>query len=205
MAGISIWLWIVSGCGKPPVLIKRYIFDYPAPAATGRPALNAGLKVEQLAVAQAYNTTAMVYQAEPFKSDAYHYHRWRVNPGFLVTDYLVRDLRNSGLFKAVWGATSSDDCRFRLEGGVAECLEIDRPEGWQAALGLHLTLLDLDHQEITRRVMFQKNYRALEPLVEKTPEGLAQAMSQAMQRLSIQIINDLYQAIHQRLGAPSAS
>ena len=45
-------------------------------------------------MAQAYNTTAMVYQPSAFKQETYNYHRWRVNPGYLVTDYLARDLRD---------------------------------------------------------------------------------------------------------------
>lgn len=43
-------------------------------------------------------------------------------------------------------------------------------------------------------MLFQKNYRAEEPLTEKTPDGLAQAMSRAMERLSAQIITEVYQA-----------
>jgi hypothetical protein len=43
-------------------------------------------------------------------------------------------------------------------------------------------------------VVFQKNYQATEPMPEKTPAGLAQATSRAMEQLSGQIIADVYQA-----------
>ena len=73
--------------------------------------------------------------------------------------------------------------------------EVDQGDLWQAALVLNITLLDTEEKDPTKRVIFQKNYRADEPLTEKTPDGLAQAMSRAMERLSAQIITEVYQAI----------
>jgi len=185
---------LLAGCGKPPTLVQKYMFEYPPPVPRASLPLNEAIKVEQFAVAQAYNSTAMIYRPNPYKSEAYGYHRWRVNPGYLVTDYLLRDLRNSGLFKAVLPYNSSDKARFLLEGGVEEIQEIDEADGWKAALALNITLLDLNEKEVTRRVVFQKNYRAEEPLTEKTPQGLAQGMSRAMERLSAQITADVYRA-----------
>lgn len=193
-AAVVLLVMLGSGCGKPPTLMQQYIFDYPSPGFQRLPPVTAGIKLEKFSVAQAYNSTDMVYQPHPYKSEAYTYHRWRVNPGYLVTDYLLRDLRNSGLFKAVLPAGSTGDCRFLLEGGIVEIQELDAPEGWHAALTLNVTLLDLTQEEVPKRVVFQKNYRAQDPLTEKTPNGLAQGMSRAMQQLSTQIITDVYQA-----------
>jgi hypothetical protein len=47
-------------------------------------------------------------------------------------------------------------------------------------------------------VAFQKNYRVLSPRLEKTPQGLAQAMSRAMEQASARIINDTYEAARSR-------
>lgn len=187
-------LFLLAGCGKPPTLVQRYILEYPSPVVSGAAKIGEVIKVELFSVAQVYNSPAMLYQPHPFKSDAYNYHRWRVNPGNMVTDYLLRDLRNSGLFKAALPYGSSGKSRFLLEGGVEEFQETDKPDGWQAALTLNITLLDLSRQELPQRVIFQKNYRTVEPLTEQTPKGLAQGMSRAMARLSAQIIGDVYQA-----------
>jgi ABC-type transporter Mla MlaB component len=86
-------------------------------------------KVELLSVAQAFNTNAMVYQPRRFQSQSYNYSRWRANPGYLVTDYLIRDLRESRLFQAVFGPDRGDKYRFKLEGGVAEFQELDASDG----------------------------------------------------------------------------
>lgn len=197
IALLAVILWL-AGCGKPPTLVQKYILEYPPPVPRASLPLEEGIKVEQFSVAQAFNSTAMIYRPHPYKSEAYSYHRWRVSPGYLVTDYLLRDLRKSGLFKAVLPYDSSDKGRFLLEGGVEEIQEIDEPDGWKAALALNITLLDLNEKEITKRVVFQKNYRVEEPLAEKTPNGLAQGMSRAMERLSGEIITDIYRAAKKR-------
>ena len=187
-----------AGCGKPPMLVHQYLLEYPAPPLASAP-LNADVKVERFAVAQAYNTTSMIYQPQAFKTQAYKYHRWRVNPGYLVTDYLVRDLRTSGRFKAVFTYESSEKTRFVLEGGVEDFQELDHPDGWQAALALVVTLIDTSREGVPQKVVFQKSYRVTEPMAAQTPQGLAESMSRAMEQASARIISDVYDAARKRL------
>jgi cholesterol transport system auxiliary component len=186
------------GCGKPPMLVHQYILDYPAPVLGGKTKSPEAVKVGLFSVAQPFNTNNMVYQPQPYKSDTYNYSRWRANPGYLVSDYLLRDFRDSHLFTAVFGPGSSGQYRFFLEGGVEEFQEVDEPDGWKAVLALTVTLLDIRHAELPQRVVFQKQYRTAEPMPEKTPLGLAQAMSRAMEHLSARIITDTYEATRQR-------
>jgi cholesterol transport system auxiliary component len=198
-AVLAVFLVVcLSGCGKPPMLVNQYLLEYPAPVTGGKAKIPAEIKVDLFSVAQAFNTNAMVYQPQPFQSQTYNYSRWRANPGFLVTDYLIRDLRESGLFLAVFGTDGSGKYRFKLEGGVAEFQEVDAAGGWKASLALTVTLLDTTQEELPRRVIFQKNYRVQEPMPEKTPQGLAQAMSRAMEQVSARIIHDTYEAARQR-------
>lgn len=191
--GLLIILLLWCGCGQPPMLVQKYLLDYPAPVLKATP-LEENLGVEKFEVDEAYNRTAMVYRLSPYQVDTYKYSDWRVNPGFMVADYLTRDLRESHLFKAVLTADGSKLTRFVLEGGIREIQEVDQGENWQASLVLNITLLDTSRTEITKRVLFQKTYRARETMTEKTPAGLAQAMSRALEQISQQIITDVYQA-----------
>ena len=77
---IILLLW--CGCGKPPMLVQKYLLEYPAPVVQKAAPLGDSLKVEQFAVAQAFNTTAMVYRTSPYQAENYNYSRWRVNPGY---------------------------------------------------------------------------------------------------------------------------
>jgi ABC-type uncharacterized transport system auxiliary subunit len=201
LLALVVALALVPACGGSPALINRFILDYPPPV-TGRPApLDAALRVELFAADEIINRPEMVYRVNPYKTGVYQYNRWRTTPGFLVTDFLIRDLRQSGRFKAVFSYDRSDQARFRLEGGVVEFQENNLPGPWQAALTLNITLLDTDQENIAARVMFQRTYQAQEPMAAKTPQGLAEAMSAAMQKLSGRIIQDVYRAVKQRLGS----
>ena len=198
--GLLIFI-LVSGCslgGKPAYLIKQYIFEYPPPTVEGLTQTNELIKVERFSVAQDFNTLSMVYREGPFQRGTDPYHRWRVNPGDMVTDYLMRDLRKAGLFRGVFSDNGSEDVRYGLEGRVDEFLELEEKDGRKATLGLNVTLLDLTKKETVERVVFQRDYRYIEPLATQTPEGLAQGMSQAMEKFSRQLLKDLYHAM-QRL------
>ena len=191
---------VLGGCGKPPNLINRYILDYPPPAVGRLSPVDAGIKVELFAVDEAINRPEMVYRVNPYKTLVYQYNRWRTDPGYLVTDYITRDLRDSRLFTAVFSYDRSGEARFHLEGGVADFQENDLPPPWQAALKVNVTLLDTDKENIAEKVVFQRTYQDQETMTVKTPQGLAEAMSAAMERVSKKIISDIYRAVKQRLG-----
>jgi cholesterol transport system auxiliary component len=186
------------GCslgGKPTYLVKHYVLEYPLPWVEGIQRFDQLLKVERFSVSPTFNSTAMVYRENPFGRDAYHYERWRVNPGDMVTDLVVRDLRNSGLFRAVFTYHDAEETRFLLEGQVEEFLELEEKDSWKATLGVHITFLDLTKSERAEKVVFQRSYRFVELFAEKTPEGLAAGMSKAMEKFSRQLIRDLEQAM----------
>lgn len=191
----------LSGCiggSRSTLRVEQYVLDYPSPVPKGLSPLNELIKVERFSVVQAFNSSAMVYEPAPFQHGVYYYHRWRVNPGDMVTDYLLRDLRKTGLFRAVFSYNDSEAVRFRLEGSVEEFLELDNKESGKAVLSVNVTLLDLLPKEVSERVVFQKNYRYEEPMKEQTARGLAQGMSMAMETLSDKLMVDLYNAIKNR-------
>jgi len=192
---------VLAACGKPPNLINRYILDYPPPVVGRLSPLDTAIKVELFAVDESLNRPEMVYKVTPYKTGVYHYNRWRTDPGYLATDYLTRDLRDSRLFKAVFSYDRGGQARFHLEGNVVDFQENDAPGPWQAALTLNITLLDTDQENVAERVVFQRSYQARETMSARTPQGLAEAMSAAMGQVSKKIIDDVYKAVKGRLGA----
>jgi cholesterol transport system auxiliary component len=137
----------------------------------------------------------MVFRPEPYQLDTYASNRWMTNPGDMVSDYLLRDLRNSGLFKAALSYRDLEDTRYVLDGSVDEFLEVDNEGTRTAVMTLSITLLDFSRSGSEDRLLFQKKYQATEPFTEKTPTGLANAMSTGMGKLSAMIIRDILQAV----------
>ena len=140
----------------------------------------------------------MIYKDGPTLRNVDPYNRWRTKPGEMATEYLSRDLRNSGLFRAVISYDDSKETRYLLEGEVDEFLEVSEKDGRKAVLSLHVTFLDLKKRDTAEKVIFQRDYKVVDPYAEKTPAGFAQGMSRAMEKISRQIILDLQNAVKNR-------
>jgi len=194
---------VVAGCGggKSAYVVKHYLPEYSPPAAPGRPAVDAAIRVEPFSTAQAFAGTAMVYRPSPFELRSYSRERWRVAPGDMVTDFLLRDLRASGAFRAVLGYEDPGEGRFVLAGTVAEFLETDGGRGPSARLAADVTLLDTTQREITHRVVFQKTYAVEEAMKENSARALAEAMSRALRKFSADLLADVHRAIGESAGA----
>ncbi len=192
---------LLSAClpgSKAPHLVDLYTLDY-APAVPAGTPLEQVVKVERFSVAQSYNTNAMVYRPEGYKVGVYNYHKWRTNPGDMVTDFLVRDFRTSGLFHAVFSYRQPELARFVVEGGVEEFVEARSADGWKAVLRLQITLLDLSQADMTTRVVYQRRYEVAAPMADKAPEAFAKGMSAAMAKASEQIIRDVDDGVQGRV------
>jgi len=166
--------FLAGGClnfKQPRTRVHHYILEYASPEIADLEPLPVSLKVERFSVAPAYNTNRMIFRDASFKRDEYFYHKWRANPGDMVTDFFV------------------------VEGSVDEFVEWDSPEGWNAALAITIALIAAEEPDVTKRILFQKTYRMEKPFTEKNPQGLAQAMSLAMADISMNIMRDIYAAL----------
>jgi cholesterol transport system auxiliary component len=201
LALLMLSMVLMAGCGfgaKPSYKINQYTLEYPSPVMKELSPLNELIKVEQFSVAQTFNTSAMVYKEGPNLRNVDPYNRWRTKPGEMTGEYLVRDLRNCGLFRAVISYDDSMETRYLLEGQVDEFLEVSEKDGRKAILGLNVIFLDLKKRDAAERVIFQRDYKTVEPYPERTPTALAQGMSRAMEKISRQIILDLRDAVKNR-------
>lgn len=183
------------GGGKSTYAVRQYLPDYAPAANAGQPRAEEAIRVEPFSTAQAYNSTAMLYRPAAFELSAYNRERWRVPPGDMVTDYLLRDLRYSGSFRTVLRYDDAGEGRYGLNGTVVEFLEVDGSVGPRALFSVDVTLLDVTRREITRRVVFQKTYTVEEAMKEKSARALAEAMSRALKKFSGELMADIHREI----------
>jgi ABC-type uncharacterized transport system auxiliary subunit len=136
----------------------------------------------------------MVYMPNSYRRDVYYYDRWRVNPADMITDHLIQDLRNSGLFRAVFSAFSVENSDYLLEGNIEKFLEVDERENSKAELAVNVTLIGVTQKE-KNRIVFQQNYALSGPLEARTAAGFAASMSKAVELFSEQLIKDIHHAV----------
>lgn len=198
LLGISL---LSGGClnlKQPSHKIEFYTLEYDPPKIAHFKPLPFVIRLERFSAAPEYNSNRIIYRDKSFKRDAYVYYRWRTNPGDLVTSSLSRDIKQSGLFKAILSYDSRLPSSYLLEGSVDEFFEWDAEERWEAILSISITLMAENEQDSSKRVLFQKNYHAKEPCKQKNPRALAEAMSQAMSKVSREIIETLYTCLEKK-------
>jgi len=196
---LTLTLLLTAACAgqlkKPARRIDFYTLEYPPPRPAGKAPLPLVLGVQRFRVAPTYNTQKIVYRDRSFKRNTYQYHKWRAEPGDLVGYFLARDLRQSGIFKAVFSMEENLPTSYFIEGTVDEFFEFDTNRSWEAVLTVSITLMKTIEPDISRRIILQKTYSARKPCREKNPRALAEAMSLAMAEISKAIMNDVYTSL----------
>jgi ABC-type uncharacterized transport system auxiliary subunit len=191
---ILITVITFAGCfgrTKTPYVVDQFTFDYPSPVLPDLTSTPELIRIERFSVAQSFNSTAMIYKPQMYRLDAYPYSRWRANPGDMVSDFLIRDIRKSLLFKGVFSYFSDEPVKYVLEGTLEELYESDEgPEG-RAVLSVNITFLDRTEREVSKKILFQKAYQFASPVKEKTPDGFTAGVSANMSRLAEALIKDL--------------
>lgn len=200
---ILISLIMISSCSIPRRTagrqVEQYSLEYSPYLFKGYLPLDTAIRVSRFTVAWAYHGSSMVYRSGPYKRDVYRYHRWRTNPGDMVSDYLLRDFRATSLFKGVFSYREGENPRFVLEGEVMEFLELSEEGGRKGSLVVGITLLDMNQVGVPEQIVLQETFRAREPIEVDSPSGLAASMSRAMKKISSQMIGRVYGIVKDRL------
>jgi ABC-type uncharacterized transport system auxiliary subunit len=179
--------------------IEFYNLEYKPLSISGNlESLPVALRIERFHVSPVYNTSRIIYRDISFKQDSYVNHQWKDNPGAMVTYLLGRDLKASGLFKLVLSNESGSPFTHILEGSVDEFFEWHTQENWKGVLILSITFFSKSERDAQRKVLFHKTYSTSEPCQKKDPGAFAEAMSKAMQEISVEIIEDVYDALRER-------
>jgi ABC-type uncharacterized transport system auxiliary subunit len=168
----------VTACGGKMPQTRFYQLAEPP----GKPSAGSGvaLVVEALTTDPAYDDERIVYRVTPYRLDYYNYHRWSAAPGTLIANYLERAFEKSGQFGAVTRELNPA-APVTLGGRVVAIEEVDQSKTkWVGRIVLELTLTDT----ATGEVLWAEQFEELEPLAMQTPEGLARALSAALDRIA---------------------
>ncbi len=197
---LTVFTAACGGIGDPPPDIDYYALEYDPPALAADRPISSVLRVDRFGIDPLYDASRIVYREGRFRRDAYIYHRWWANPAEMVPHFLARDLRSSGLFQGVFVFDRTLPATHVVEGNVNAFYELDGPDGWWAVLSLRISLIAADEPDVTRKILFQRDYGRREPTAQKTPQALAAAMSRAMARTSEAIVKDIYHRLERAAG-----
>lgn len=196
----------LSGCvgpTNPTREISYYTFSYDPPQTSSENSLPVILQIDHFTVAPLYNTEKIVYKPASYQRKVYHYHRWQSNPGELVAYFLARDMKASGQYAAVLTQSRRLSPTHFLTGSVDEIFEDDTGSGWQAVIGITVTLTRANEREGDKAIVFQKSYKMSETSTSRNPSAVVSAMSIAMSAVSNIVMADVFSALSDSATAAS--
>ncbi len=198
LMGLTLPLSACLDFKQPRSKIEFYSLEYDPIRMGDHQPVSHVIKVELFSISPIYNTRKIIYRDDAYKRAAYDYHKWQANPAELVTYFLARDMRQSGLFKAVVTRNNRFPRAYVLGGSVDEFLESDTQTGCQADLSLNIVLMSEPETDASKKIVFQKSYHIRKPCRQKNTRALAEAMSAAMAGASAQIIDEVYNRLANR-------
>ena len=192
----------LTACGLSTQLPETRDYQLARPPAAARPADPGGgmVTIQAFEVAQAYDDDRIVYRASPVRFDFYEYHRWSSRPGEQIADYLREAYDASGRFCAVVRRDMPGG-GLTLGGRVIALEELDvTPRRWLGRVEIELWLTD----EESGQIVWRRRTSDQEPVRARNPEGLARALSVAMERIAARTAPALAAAARARPCAPPA-
>jgi ABC-type uncharacterized transport system auxiliary subunit len=178
MKHVAALVLVLAACGGK--LPETRFYQLAEPAGKAAPGPGVALVVEALTTDSAYDDERIVYRVTPYRLDYYNYHRWAAAPGTLIANYLERAFEASGKFGAVTRA-ANPAAPVTLGGRVVAIEEVDRSKTrWVGRIVIELTLTDASDGSVLWAEQFEEH----EPLLAQSPEGLARALSAALERIA---------------------
>ncbi|MFZ6180938.1 ABC-type transport auxiliary lipoprotein family protein [Nannocystis pusilla] len=181
-----IWALVVAvvlACAPTVPTTRLYRVNLPTTPGVApwpcEPEARASLLVRDMRVAGAYDDARMMYRESEYRLQRYDYHEWIVPPGELVSDALRDGYAASGWFARVEREPDAS-IDAELHGRVLAIEEVDLTETrWAAHLRLELELFDAR----THERLWARDYDLTRPLAERSPDGLAAAISAGLREV----------------------
>jgi len=175
-AACALLVFGLASCGSQRP-IRYYQVTYPTKSFTAPDAVNTALLVRAFQAPHLYLDDKIVYGFDSPEMGTYEFHRWSEPPVEILQNTLVRGLRATGRFKAVYTMRADPDARFILTGQLYDFREVDG-SAILARLNYEVRLRDRK----TATTVWEHSYSYDEPASEKSVSAFVLAMDKNLQR-----------------------
>ncbi|MFN3466556.1 MAG: ABC-type transport auxiliary lipoprotein family protein, partial [Candidatus Brocadiales bacterium] len=190
---LVMFLLVCTGCldlKQPAVKVDYYQIEYGPLNSPASEPLDVVVGVRNFTVAPAYDHDRIVYKEDAFKRQTYYYHRWITNAGAMVKNAILKDLQDSGCYRAVTPIPGGTFWNYEVLGHIHEVSESDLGEDWTTVIDLEVTFIKVPSKESTKKIIFQKNYHHSAVCGKKEPVSVVAAMSAAVKEMSLKFQQD---------------
>jgi len=168
---------ILAGCGSAP-RSRYYHLTVPSSAPTVQaPDSKIRLLIGNLSASHLYREEGIVYSLGPEEMGTYQYQLWAEPPTQMIEEVLLRELRASGLYLAVYPLRSDTNGNFLIRGRLYDFKEVDG-SSIVARVTFDMEMRDLK----TGATVWSHYYTHDEPVSAKNVPAVVAALDQNVQR-----------------------
>ena len=204
----SLVISIFSGCIKFSGLksqgqsIEFYTIDYPAPESITLNPLGDTLLIRRFSTSSLYGTDRIAKQPSSFTTEFFYYKKWALNPASMLTNFIYRDLTDSGLFRAVLNGPSYIRPTYELSGTLEKFLAKRIKKGWETELVVSILFYTYAEGGKPKETdtIFQKRYLIKQPCEDDSAEAIVASLSTCTKRFTRELMQDLKKYLEQLPG-----
>lgn len=189
LAGASSVLLSCGFLSRPPVN-NYYLLDYlPTPQLDrkDKQPYPYEVRVKDFEIAEAFRRRQIIYRQSAHQMQFYDYHRWAVDPEFMVGELLVKHLKASKLFANVLRSFQNFVPTFVLSGKVLALEEFDSREQWFAHLAVEYKLEDTQ----TNKIIWSRTYDLRKTVAQQEPVYVVRELSSLLEFVHDKVIESL--------------
>ena len=188
-AFVLLMAMFLAGCGatRPS---KYYQLTFPADASVQQATAQAPvtLLVGNLFASHLYREDHIVYSTAGQEMGTYEYHRWAEPPAEMIQDVLLRELRASGRYRAVYAQRSNTNGDFLLRGRLHDFKEVSE-KGMVARVSVDFEMRDLK----SGATVWTHYYQHDEPVDGKSVPAVVAALDKNARRAVKEVLESLDQ------------
>lgn len=181
-----------SGCTlKSREAIIYHALDYPSPDKEPKVSVRDTLMIYRFLLDDAVETDSLVISETKEPGESTRRHRWNENPADMITELIMRDIENSGLFQKTIDLSSSTPYRYALEGTIKKFQGTISGGKASALLEVEATLTDFDPPPGRGKSLFSRVYRIEVPSKDASPDSIIKALNESTRQLSERLRADI--------------
>lgn len=174
---LAVFLIITTGCSffSSPEKKHYYQLYYNVGTQPTEP-LDAVVRIKPFDIDKVYKKFNIVYRKSQYELFYYNTHFWATRPEIMITDVISNHVVNKGLFKEVITRLDKKP-DYIITGRILSIDEIDSGDRWFARVGLTLSFIDFN----TNQVYVEKTFEKRKEVFNKKPSYVVRAMSELLE------------------------
>jgi ABC-type uncharacterized transport system auxiliary subunit len=176
-------------------VVMYHSFNYPTPPKETGPSVPETVMVYNFLLDSSVEMHALEISYSKGGEKSIVRHRWQENPADMITELVLRDLANSGLFEKAVDQLNTARYRYAVEGVIRNLQGLVQNGKASAVFEVEATLIDFDAPVGKDKNLFRKTYKTETPSTDDKPESVVAALNQGIKDFSSQLRNDIRQVL----------